>query len=364
MSLHRLKLTHVLTLLFSITMTAVSLPAAIDYRADDPRISYEGRTAPGPDHSVRLGFPGITVRLRANAASIAWKLNASSDTVYFDVSIDGKPATRVHAAKGAAVIPLELGASAGGHTITLTRRNECWQGSCDLLSVEVTGGELLDPPPLPARKLMFIGDSVTCGEGTEPEASTDPRNPVRANAAASYGIKLARRLGAQCHLVSYGGRGIIRDWQGIRATNNAPQFYELAFPDDATARWDHARYVPDAIGVCLGTNDFNQGVPDENEFVNAFVEFVRKLQRDAPQALIFLIDSPILNDGPGQSPKRSVCGAYLDEIVRKVDSPNVRRAVISHYKGAPDNAHPTGQDHTGIANELEPIFRAALNWRD
>ena len=103
--------------------------------------------------------------------------------------------------------------------------------------------------------------------------------------------------------VGYGGRGVIRDWQGIRNINNAPQFYELALPDDPSCLWQQNSYEPDAIAICLGTNDFNQGVPDENEFVNAYVEFIRKIRRDSPNARIFLLDSPMLDDAAGKVPK-------------------------------------------------------------
>lgn len=341
---------------------APSRAHAADYSADDRRIAYEGRTAPGPDHRVRLGYPGITIHLRANAAAVVMKTNASSDGVYFNVSIDGAAPQRVQAPKGEGTVTLLQMNVAGEHALDVVRRTESWQGTCDILGFTTKEGELLDAPGLPTRKLLFIGDSVTCGEGTEPEASPDPHSPLRADAEASFGMQLARRLHAQCDLVSYGGRGVIRDWQGNRTTATAPQFYELALPDDPTSWWNHASYVPDAVGICLGTNDFSRGIPDENEFVNAYVEFVRKIQRDAPHAVIFLIDSPILNDGAGEPPKRSTLGAFLDEVVSKVASPNVRHAVIKHYNGAPDNAHPTAADHTGITNELEPLFRTALKW--
>ena len=343
-------------------MSHVTALRAASCPADDARISYEGRTAPGTDHQVRLGFPGIVVRVRASAPELHVRIEASSDTVLFNLAVDGKDEPRVQLKKGANDVVLCRGLAAGTHEIELTRRNESWQGVCAILGFDAPGGAILAAPALPQRKLMFIGDSITCGEGTEPEASPDSRSPLREDAAASFGMKLARRFHAQCELVSYGGRGVIRDWQGIRATTNAPQFYELALPDDPTARWDPSRYVPDAIGICLGTNDFSQGIPDQNEFVNAYVEFIRKIQRDAPKAPIFLIDSPILTDGPGQPPKRTALGAYIDEVVTKVGSPLVQHAVVSHYKGAPDNAHPTGADHTGIANELEPVFRKALGW--
>ena len=103
-------------------------------------------------------------------------------------------------------------------------------------------------------------------------------------------------------------------------------------------------------------------MPDENEFVNGYVVFIRKIRRDSPQARIFLLDSPMLADLSGQTPKRSVLHAYLEEIVTTVNQPQVQLASVSHYVGIPGNGHPTKADHEAIASELEPQFRAALKW--
>lgn len=341
---------------------AVASPAGM-MPADSADIRYEGRYAAEAAGAVRLGFPGVTAHLRFEGPRLVLRANAAKDDLYFDVSVDGAaPAVlRLHAGEDDYVL-VPAGA-ATEHTVALTRRNESWQGIVTLVGFDPgEGGALRPAPALPGRKLMFIGDSVTAGAMTAWTPDHENRDaPVNSNGRLSYGMVLARQLGAQCHLVSYGGRGIIRDWQGIRKTNNAPQFYELALPDDPAARWDHARYVPDAIGIQLGTNDFSSGIPDEVEFVDAYVEFLAKVRRDAPQAFIFLMDSPIVNDEPGQ-PRRTVLHAYLEEIVARVHDPRVRLAPLPHYPGVPHNGHPTAAEHVAMAAELAPLFKAALGW--
>ena len=330
--------------------------------ANNPAINYEGRHAEEAGGAVRLGFPGVTAYLRVRAATLQMSAHASSDDVFFDVSVDGAAPTVVRLRKGEGTYGLLQNPSVAEHTLEVTRRTESWMGTCEIRGFELSGGELLTPPDRPARKLMFIGDSVTSGELTAYVPGSDPHEKINSNARVSYGMLLARKLGAQCHLVSYGGRGIIRDWQGIRDTRNAPQFYELALPDGPAVRWDHSRYVPDAIGIQLGTNDFNPGIPEQSEFVNAYVEFVRKIRRDAPGTFIFIMDSPIVNDEPGRGPRRTVLHFYLEQVVAQVGSPNVMLAPLPRYPGVPGNGHPTGAEHEAIAAELEPLFRRALGW--
>lgn len=336
--------------------------------AVSPQIVVEGRYAPSPAGAVRLGFCGTVLHFRFHGSHLAMRVNATTDEVYFDLGVDGAEPVRLRCHAGEAEYPILNDIDAADHTLEITRRSESWQGTCEVIGFDLgPDGTLLPPPELPARKLMFIGDSITCGAALD----IRPNDPLKgktahedetSNARLSYGKILARKLNAQCVLVSYGGRGLIRDWKGIRDINNAPQFYERALPDDPSIPWDHNRYTPDAIGICLGQNDFNQGVPDENEFVNAYVAFVRKILRDSPHARIFLLDSPMIYDEPGKPPKRTVLHAYLQETAAKVNSPRVQLASVSHYAGIPGNGHPTRADHEAIAKELEPQFRQALGW--
>lgn len=345
--------------------TFLAAQPAAEHPAASPLVRVEGRTAPGPDGSLRLGFPGVTLHLRFHGAALAMRVEAGSGTVYFDVLVDQLPPVVLRVRQGLGAYPLLAdGTPSGDHTIAVVRRSESWQGVCAIAGFEPgKGGALLPPPPAPGRRLMFIGDSITCGE----YAAYQPGEPIgndghTTDARLSYAMVLARRLGADCALVSYGGRGVIRDWQGIRKTNNAPQFYELALPDDPSAHWNPAGYVPEAIGICLGTNDFSEGIPDENEFVTAYVEFIRKIRRDAPRAWIFLMESPMLDNPPGGMPKRRVLRAYLQEIIAQAGDGRVRFAPVSHFPGVPHNGHPTAAEDEKIASEIEPLFRQALGW--
>lgn len=330
--------------------------------ANHPAINYEGRIATDPSGGVQMGFPGVITRLRFRGNAISVSAEASSDTVYFDLKVDRAAPILLRLRKGEAEYSLLRDGSLAEHTIELIRRTESWQGVCRFRAFTLEGeGSILAAPAPPLRRLMFIGDSVTCGSMTAWEPGREHADPINSNACASYGMMLAQKFGAQCHLVSCGGRGLIRDWQGIRDLRAAPQFYDVAIPDDLTTPWDPQRYVPDAIGIQLGTNDFSSGIPDEVEFIRAYVEFVQKVRRDAPSAFIFLMESPILND-EARGPRRSVLRAYLEQIVKRMGSDRVILAPVKHAPGVPGDGHPSRQEHESMAAELEPVLHRALGW--
>ena len=346
---------------FAKAKSGASDPGLLTRGPRDTVLSYEGRTADMKTADgtaiVRASFPGVVLRINFSGSKLLLKTTASSDNVYIDVLIDGGPPKIVHLASGSQDLVIFEGTE-GAHSAQIARRTESWEGQWDIVSATLDKGRFLPPTALPEKKLMFIGDSITCGAGSD-VTRDDQRQDMSVNdAQKSFGKMLAAKLDAQCHLVSYGGRGVYRDWQGIQAINNAPQFYDRAAPDEPTLIWNPATYVPDAIGICLGTNDFNQGIPDQNDFINTYVEFVDKIRRDAPKAKIVIINSPMLMDG--DMPKRTVCSAYLDEVVRRANSPLVVRAPIAHYPGRTSNSHPIAEEHIAIAAELEPLFRSAL----
>jgi lysophospholipase L1-like esterase len=179
---------------------------------------------------------------------------------------------------------------------------------------------------------------------------------------------LARALDAQCHLVAYGGRGVIRDWRGKSDILNAPQFFGLAVADEPgpAPPWDHGSYVPDGVVVSLGTNDFNLALgalPEREAFVSAYVGFVKAIRQRYPDALLFITEGAIVNDesDPVRRPKTTL-GEYLDEAVRRLADPRVRHVAARHYPGDACNAHPTREQHRLMARDLEPVLRSALGW--
>lgn len=344
------------TFMLSCLTILLGHPSANAVSPTSDLMQIEGRYACDEHGSITMAYPGVTLHLKFEGAGILLNLNAAKEELYLDVKMDDQDYEWTALDEGEQEI--EISASEPGiHTLQIIRRNETWQGLLSISSIEVIDGSLLQMDPLPGKKLMFIGDSITCGDSCDIREEGPHTRGFEHNGRLSYGYQISRILGAQCHLVSYGGRGVIRDWQGNRAVNNAPIFYERALADEEDSRWNHGKYVPDAIGVCLGTNDFSRGIPDQNEFVNAYVEFVRKLKRDAPDADIFLIDSPMFGlEGP-DGVKRAALSMYLDQVVEFIGCDSVKHVELGHYPGRPENAHPVAKEQRAIAEVLAPLFK-------
>jgi hypothetical protein len=243
----------------------------------------------------------------------------------------------IHLKKGENEIALPTGtAPSGGWTVDIVRRTESWMGTSSFDGVLLPAGcEMLPPPAFPTRKLMFIGDSFTCGEFNErfpPENDSTPRST---NAARSYGMLLAKWLNAQVHLVSYGGRGITREWDGHTDVNIVPVFFPRSLPDTPGSVWDHSRYQPDVAAY--------------------------------PGAYIILTESAFQSDGSDGRPRTS--RDHLLQTIQEVterrhaagDS-RVRIARTGFFPGTPTNGHLVAFQHEQIANDLIGPIREVTGW--
>jgi len=332
---------------------------------DDARIVMLGQIDISSPKHPRLGYPGTGLLLRFQGSMLGLRLSSDTETSALTVIVDhGAPALMMlH--NGEQSLAIASGLDAGPHTVEVYKRTETWQGIITLSSIELgADGALLPPPTLPARKLLFIGDSVTCGAGVDnnPTCTENPAHPT-SDAYHSYGMELGRRLDAQIHLVCYGGRGLDRDYRGLGVTDNvlnAPQFLDLSIPSDEAAgraSWDYRRWMSDGIVVSLGTNDFNlqKTKPlDEEIWVGDYARFLKSVRAEYPQAAILVTEGAIVTD--------PLLRRYIQEAVAHTKDSRIQWAQAEHYPGNGCNAHPTAAQHLRMADDLEQMLRHTLNW--
>jgi hypothetical protein len=332
----------------------------------DARVAVMGRVDATDPARVRIGYPGVTLRLRFDGPSLTMRVATANPNSHIAVIVDGGEPRVVRLVQGESEVALAEGLATGEHTVDVVHRTETWVGVVTVLGFRLApDARLLAPLPWPRRRMLFIGDSVTCAEGVDRAPGHVKGRSSAWNPYLSYGMLLARTFDAQCQLVCYGGRGLTRDWRGHSDVLSAPQFFDLALPDEQNPpAWDHAAYVPDVVVASLGTNDFNLGIgefPGREEWVGAYVRFVRSIRARYPEAHVFLTEGAIVNDSADRA-QRSTLRAYLAETAVRLADTRVHVIESQRYPGDDADAHPTGAQHAAMARDLAPVIRAAVGW--
>ena len=226
---------------------------------------------------------GFSVNVRANGAVLDFAPYHADQPVYIAVCVDGLK--QIHALSDCVtrvVVPMVYGA----HTVTVLRLSE---GASPLYCTSLRlsspfGGEasaLLAPPEKKSRRVVFFGDSITCGFGNTGE-TTSPYLTSEQDPTEAYAWKCAELLDADAELVSISGQGIVRNCNGAVDTP-IPTFFgwqsrHLRTPHDFSQDVDF-------VVVNAGTNDNGGGVTDE-EFHDGAKAFLLDLRAHYPTAKI------------------------------------------------------------------------------
>jgi lysophospholipase L1-like esterase len=329
----------------------------IQIPASDSHITIMGRTHINADKSILLGYPGVSFFLEAEGTQLSVDIKSNNGNSWIDVIVDEQPAKAIKIGNQLQKVELFSFAKSGKHKVRLTHRSENWHGNITVTAFTLKGKRFSPAPKLPKRKILVLGDSVTCGEAIDRVAG-EAKHTGWWNARESYGLLTANALNAQVHLVCWGGRGLIRSWNGKTDEQNLPDFYEYAVGDsDKNLQWDHTEYQPDLIVSAIGTNDFSSGTPDRETYITTYVNFIQKLRGIHPQADIILIEGSILN---GEN--KTALVDYLAETVKRVKDPKVHQGKSSYHPGDASDAHPTKEQHALMAKELTEQIKKLMRW--
>lgn len=303
----------------------------------------------------RFGFPGVSFFVNAKGTELRAIISSTSANSWLDVIVDDAAPILIPVPQTPTSVVLFNEPTEAIRQVRITHRTENWQGQVTLHGLKLKGSGFLEAPSLPKRRLLVLGDSVTCGEALDRDENAEKTSRWW-NARESYGLLAADLVNAQAQLVCWGGRGLIRSWNGITTDANLPEFSHFTRGDrgDAAA-WDSRRYQPHVIVSAIGTNDFSKGIPDRSEYVTAYKAFVETLLNDYPNAQIILIEGSILNGAA-----KSTLVDYIGEVVSLINNPRVHQGSSPHYPGSPVDSHPTKEQHKlmaeHLAKQLAPLF--------
>lgn len=367
-----------ITLLTAAVLAAVSMSAApktavTAIKASDSRITYIGRTEV-KDGNVSFDWTGVYARVRFQGNSLSFKVSDTKKN-YYNVWLDGSMDTTpdkvvaVHGSDTTIVIfsAEELKARFGKdkkaarapHQVILQKRTEGEQG-ITTISEFITDGKFLQAEAPKERVIEYIGDSYTCGYGTE-SPNTERFKPETENQNLTYACAVARYFDADQIVVAHSGMGIVRNFNSKFTDYCMPERYLQTFDGVKETQWDakSSSVKPGITVIYLGTNDFSRGMqPAERLFVKNYIKLLKEIKDNYGEG------HPILC----MTPKHDY---LMFEYIRKVvDSCGLRNVHIMTLTNSVHNnvedmgadGHPNYNGHRKIAYTVIPYISTITGW--
>lgn len=158
------------------------------------------------------------------------------------------------------------------------------------------------PAPSKTHRIEFIGDSITCGYGTDDDDLSHTFSTATEDVTKAYAYCTAQMIDADYSMVSYSGYGVYSGFvdESIDTRNTSelvPPYYTLVGYSRGTYKgnaitmtdWDFRNFVPEIIVLNLGTNDnsYCRSKPErEAEFMESYRDFVTLVREKNPEAYI------------------------------------------------------------------------------
>jgi lysophospholipase L1-like esterase len=210
-----------------------------------------------------------------------------------------------------------------------------------------------------AHKLEIVGDSISAGYGASGVGGGCPVMDYTSGNFATYNRLLCDAFDAECSVVAWSGKGMMVNCCDLGET--MPSYYlQTRGGEDYSSSWDFTRFVPDAIIINLGTNDFghDSGPAWEANFSAIYTAFVLNATRryGNPSLPVFLAQGNINNGTPLQNALQ-VAAAAINAAGGNATYLDLRVGPIDGCGG-----HPGVLGHAAMANAAKPTIAATMGW--
>lgn len=333
--------------------------------ASDGRITYVGRTLVS-GNEVSFDWTGTYVRFAFEGEYFALKISDTKKD-YFNVWIDrpvsGGEADKVVAFEGkdTLIVLYDAAPSKGkkSHTLTIQKRTEGEQGKVTVSEV-VTRGALLQAEPMKDRFIEFIGDSYTCGYGSENSIFSDKFSPETENQNKAYDAVIGRYFDADIHVIAHSGMGINRNYndklRGYTMVDRYLNVFDNGFDKVENAPLWTPTAKPDITIIYLGANDFSAGrQPLRAQFIKDYIKLLKEIKDYYGE------DHPILCCTSRMEIYDYVSDAVAAAGLKKVTAVSITEGItVKEELGAA--MHPAYPAHRKIAMAFIPYVATMTGW--
>lgn len=361
----RKSITILMLVIGMIAGTEISAKKNKEYKetpASDTRIEYTGRTVV-TGNDVSYDWSGVYLRVRFNGPYLAMRCSDNKNSwfnLWIDKEMTPKEDRKFLVAAKDTVIVLAEGLGKGEHEIILQKRTEGEQGRFTVHSF-ISEGDILQADGRRDRHIEFIGDSYTCGYGTESADRDDPFEAATENCNLTYAAIAARYFNADYNLVSHSGQGICRNYDDFGRGYNMPDRYSQAFDLSKDIAWnpEMAPHRPDIVVIYLCTNDFSTGrQPQEMVFAERYIELLKKVKNYYGE------DIPILCMASNVTPFSFdyIRNACLLSGLKNVSYMGMTTNVHNHTSDLGASWHPNYKGQIKVASNVIPYISSITGW--
>jgi len=346
-------------LIISVIATAQSSKNDLKFfAADNPNIQYTGRIDFANPALPRFWQPGVYITIKFVGTDCQVILNDEilwgTKHNYLEIVVDGR-SVRLRTKMKTDTIIAAKNLSAGIHTLVICKNTEANIGYLELAGIRCR--QLVKPAPKPTRKIEFIGNSITCGTGSDLSVITCGKGlwEDQHNAYLSYGPITARAVNAQYHLSAVSGIGLMHSCCKMNII--MPTVFDKISMRNDTIAWDFSRYQPDVVTICLGQND---GKQDSAIFCDNYISFIMQLRDYYPNATIICLSSPMADSSLAAFMKRT-----LASVVNKLHKEGDKKLFTCFFSKQFHNGcdgHPDQAEHKIIAKELTVSIKKIMKW--
>lgn len=329
------------------------------YGANNSNFQYTGRIDFSNPELPRFWSPGVYIQARFKGSSCEIQVNDEvlwgKSHNYIIVVIDNNQPQRIKLTEKENKLKIAKNLDGKLHTLLICKVTEAGIGYLEFVGIRVQ--KLLNPNALPDHRIEFIGNSITCGTGSDTSVLPCGKGEWydQHNAYMSYGPTTARLLGARWIQTSVSGIGLTHSCCNMDRV--MPDVIDKINLNNNSITWDFSLYQPDVVTIMLGQND---GIQDSTIFCQAYINFIKRLRGYYPDATIICLTSPMADEKLLAFMKKSLSSVVA--TMNKNGDQNVSCFFFPKQFNNGCGDHPSLAEHAEIARELSSFIKTVKSW--
>ena len=348
-----------ISLIFSVALLGF-LPACnqrkLFIEPDNASINYTGRIDfTDPKHPVFM-YSGVKIRMAFAGTAVSVLLKDDSARNRFNIRLDSSEFI-LETQKGDSLYQIAESLKNTVHNLEITRITEWHGGNTVFLGFMITGKGLIPVFPR-VRKIEFIGNSITCGYGSEGKSHDEHFTYKTQNCLHTYAAYTASNLNADFMMVCRSGIGIYQSYGGDKVFA-MPLLYE-EIVTGSPHKWDFRKFKPDVVVIELGANDLSSKV-DSVKYTDAYLGFLDKLRGYYATSKIVCISGPgSMNDELYNRHFANLVKGVVSEASKKLERIYYYSMESTEHNGS--DWHPTTTEHQKLSIGLTSYLKTLMNW--